>query len=221
MTAVSAAMIAALTGAVPPSFTFGGFAADEADQTTYSGFTGKSIGAANATRRVLVGVGASNAATRSLSSLTVQGISATLLAGTEATIFGTTFQFAIADVPTGTTADIVPTFDGVMQRCNIIWWSLYDLASSTPKQSTASSADPATLSLNLDAGDLFFCAGFNNNNTSASPTGYTEDADSNATARTITGGHFVATAAESPHAASMNWADATGGFMAASSCSFA
>lgn len=100
----------------------------EAGATTYT-FTGKAIGPAAANRYVFVAT-FQHANTRTVSSLTVGGISATLVKSQAGGSLTT--ELWMANVPTGTTATIVVTWSGsVSIACGIGVWSATGLNSTT------------------------------------------------------------------------------------------
>lgn len=125
-----------------------------ADQSSYS-FIGKAIGAAGANRRVVVGITTNS--TRTVSGVTIGGITASL----DATVSFTgvvRFAFFSAVVPTGTTADVVITMDGNALGCDIAVWSLSQGAYQA--DNSAGAADPIALSVATAAGDAVLCIAF-------------------------------------------------------------
>lgn len=99
------------------------------DQTTYT-FTGRAIGAASASRFVVVGVVGAAAASRTISSVTIGGSAATLIVKRDAIAQPTALYGLV--VAAGTTADIVVTFSGTMLRCSVFVYALTALASTVP-----------------------------------------------------------------------------------------
>lgn len=92
-------------------------ASNTTDLTTYT-FSSQSFGAAATDRIVTVTIGARNNVSRTISSVTIGGVSAT--ANVTAINTGSGADVAAiysAAVPTGTTGDVVVTFSGSMQRC--------------------------------------------------------------------------------------------------------
>lgn len=92
--------------------------------------TSQTLGVADATRRIVVAVARYRNDSALTPTVTVAGITATRLVGWAGN-FNTT-NIYIADVPTGTTGNIVATnavdhYGGV----TITWWALYDLGSSS------------------------------------------------------------------------------------------
>lgn len=181
-----------------PSITFTDSDGSASDLTTYT-FTSKSIGTENPTRKVIVSVSsiADALGSTSISSLTVGGISATV-AVSQVSGDGGFCGLAIADVPTGTTASVVVTMANLQSRMGIGVWAAYDLTSSTPTDTATSTADPASLNLDLVAGDIAVAAVFNNTNGTATWTGATERFDAIIDGAQYSGADFSAVSDEAP-----------------------
>lgn len=133
----------------PRTLTFGQSASSTADLTTYT-FSAQAIpDAPSADRRVYVGImGVSTAAARTISSVSIGGVTAdvsTQYSASEA------LCIASAAVPTGTTADVVVTFSGACSRASIGLWSSIGLTTGTPVDSgTSLSANPTTDTLGTE-----------------------------------------------------------------------
>ena len=92
-------------GAAAFGSTFIGSAVDAVQRATYT-FTSQGIGAADATRRVIVGIGVGlNTGGATVNSVTIGGVAATVHAAAGANQHSTAFASLL--VPTGTTATIV------------------------------------------------------------------------------------------------------------------
>jgi hypothetical protein len=92
--------------------------------TTYT-FTGCDFGAADASREVFVVIGWAQGANRTLNSVTIGGVAATLgSAANYSTAAGT--RLAFAAVPTGATGDVVCTFSGGITGCCIAVYRVTD-----------------------------------------------------------------------------------------------
>lgn len=138
------------------------------DATTYT-FTSHDIGAANASRIVVVGVVLSHAGTnRSISSVTIGGSAATM--ATDTSSGGTIGNMRVAAiyyraVAAGTTATTVVTASGACDSCGIAVWALYP-TSSTPvdavSNSNASAASLSASSVAITAGGIV--VGISNHN---------------------------------------------------------
>ncbi len=128
---------------------------DETDRTTYT-FSGLAIGAASANRKVLVSIwtrsGVGTPAT--VSTVTIGGVAATVLKSGPLNTFQN-LAFAIADVPTGTTGDVVVTFGSGVTSCAV---AVYRLIGATGTVSTEYTdiADPFTVSADIPAGGAAF-----------------------------------------------------------------
>ena len=125
------------------SVTFTDNTVDGTNLTTYT-FSSQSLGADAPTRKIIVGVVGVESLTGGVSSLTVAGVSASVvIAGANSDVHA---EIWIADVPTGTTGDIVVTFSTAKDRAGIGVFRAVGLRS--PASATASSvADPMSASL--------------------------------------------------------------------------
>jgi hypothetical protein len=97
------------------------------NSTTYT-FTNCDIGAASQSRVVAVGIVASGNTTNPVSSVTIGGISASNVVNNGTTSTNNKPNCAIysAKVPTGTTANIVVTWGGGKNRCQIVVYRLIE-----------------------------------------------------------------------------------------------
>lgn len=121
-------------------------------------FSTRAIGTAAANRLVVVGVtGFNGVALRSVLSLTVAGVSATIVKATPGT--NGAAEVWIAAVPTGATGDIVVTWSGGVQRTGIGVWAIYG-ASATAYDTGNSTADPLTDTINIDNGGVLIACEF-------------------------------------------------------------
>lgn len=121
-----------------------GFTQDQSDQTNYT-FTGVNIGGPG----LIVVVAHGGGGTRTLSSLTIGGVAANIIAATNGSL-NPCAVIAWLRVASGTTADIVVGWSGGQNRCAIevyrITGNLSDApAAATQQQSSATTA----LSINL------------------------------------------------------------------------
>lgn len=104
-------------------------ASSGANLATYT-FSAQAIGAADATRHIIVAATARKAAPSALlSSMTIGGVSATVATSLEYN--GNTLVIAYAKVPTGTTADVVVEWSDVELRCGIGMWSIVGASAIT------------------------------------------------------------------------------------------
>lgn len=176
-------------------------------------FTGKSFGTAALTRRIAVAIdGMTDSGTGSPSvSCTIGGVTATILK-THAPGNGAIAAIAIADVPTGTTGTIAPTFSVTMSRVGIHWWRLTDLASNTPVATAGATGNPAGLSMNVIANDIVLAAAYNNSTGSAPTfTGLTARGGDPLIETALYGAaDHLATAAESPRTMTVGYSPDAG-----------
>lgn len=147
---------------------------DTTNQTTYT-YSSCSIGTAASDRRVHVGGWSSNN-TRTVSSVTIGGVSATINIQSGGVGNGTSF-IATANVPTGTTADVVVTWSGAQIRSAIGVWSSTGLTSDAAIDTDSSTADPATVTLTTVSGGFVIAVKHNQGDVATftwSGTGVTE-----------------------------------------------
>jgi len=141
--------------------TFRASAVDAADLTTYT-FSSQPIGTASGTRRVVVSIGTNS--TRTISSVTIGGVSATVNATN--TLSGTAHvALASAVVPTGTTADVVVTLDAAGLGMGIGVWTLTSGAATG--QTASGNGDPTNLTVTTTAGDIVIAYAFTSGITTA------------------------------------------------------
>lgn len=154
-------------------------AVSSTDSAEYT-FANQDIGAADAGRYILVGVTTrSSGTTNTINSVTIGGVTATevQLQRTITTVVNMAGLY-IANVPTGTTGDVVVTFAAGTQRCGIGMWRATDLASAVPTDSGKSGADAPTYDIDVDAGGFAVGVAYGADNSGATTwTGITEDYD--------------------------------------------
>ncbi|KKL65245.1 hypothetical protein LCGC14_2156910 [marine sediment metagenome] len=151
----------------------------DANQTVYT-FSNHAIGTASADRYVVVGVGGRGGADKSVSSVTVGGTSLTELVELKA--FVNTSALWWGNITTGTTADIVVTWDSSGRTGTGI--GVYTLTgvdgtvSDTASDSDANGTDAASINLTVPAGGAVIATNKAGGLISASTwtwTGVTED----------------------------------------------
>ncbi len=175
-------------------------------QTTYT-FASQNIGSASANRYVIVAVALYYGPARTISSVTVGGVAATVIPNgvTVSNTFTYRMAFYIAAVPTGTTASVVVTASGACDACAISVWSAYDLNSATAVDSDNDTGGPSPLSapsVNTSADGFLLAAGTYVRNTGTAAFGWT-----NATERSDVSSSFSgATAGNSAADADTNGA---------------
>jgi len=111
-----------------------------------------SFGTASSTRVVAVYIaGIFSTGSISISSCTIGGVSATLAVSAGDTSYPTAIYYA--SVPSGTTGDVVVTFNTTVSDCAIGVWSLYDV-NATPKSSGGKNTSTAFPSISFAANDI-------------------------------------------------------------------
>lgn len=140
-------------GGYPPSLTFLQGSMSNTDATTYT-FSGQNLGAADTNRWIIVCVSGVTNVARSISSVTVGGVSATKLVQSEGSSVYRHNSIWAAHVPTGTTGDIVVTWSSGLLRCGYSAYSLTSVnAATTPfdtqSDNTLSGSD---LSVSISSG---------------------------------------------------------------------
>lgn len=150
-----------------------------ANATTYT-FSGAALGAADAARKIVVGVTADpvSGSDNSISTLTVAGVSATFV---HAVYRDLTYQAALweATVPTGTTGDIVVTFTGTtMAQCGLGVWRVLNAGTFTDTAGVFVTSVQAADTINVPANGAAIGIGQNNNGAATFTWGgLTEDFD--------------------------------------------
>lgn len=133
------------------SFVFLQSNVDTSNATVYT-FSGETLGDAAADRRIIVTASASGDTAGAVSTITVGGQSATIKATVVQTGGGTAaVAIATADVPSGTTGDVVVTWSQPKERCSI---ALYRGVAMNPgardSDTDDGSVDNEDISLSLD-----------------------------------------------------------------------
>ena len=117
--------------------------------TTYT-FSSQSLGTAAASRQIVVGVIASGAGpARTVSSLTIGGVSASLIKAQTGQSEGNTEIWSAA-VPSGTTGDVVVVLSSGWNRCGFGVWRMTG-ASTSASDTGGSVANPLNDSLDIPA----------------------------------------------------------------------
>lgn len=143
-------------GAANPSVTWTAGTTFTTSGSSHSGgnYNGMSIGAADSSRKIIAVVGWGSASDQTISSMTIGGVSATVVVNADTATSSGGLAIAIADVPTGTTADVAITFSGTVARSGVSLYRVINLTSSTIHASTtdtAATSGEVTGSLNVPA----------------------------------------------------------------------
>ena len=170
---------AAAGGAGPPTATFVANYADTTNLTPYT-FTAANIGTASADRYVIVVMAWGASANRTPSSVTLGGNAMTAVAGGATGFYGVGIYISASPVASGTTADVVVTFDNNPQRCGIVVYQVNNLVSTTAVGTATTSSDNTAMNIATTANG-FAIAGATARNGSVNETftfsGVTEDVD--------------------------------------------
>lgn len=140
---------------------------------TYSSF---SLSTADATRKVVVACN-SGFGTRTVSSITVGGVSATYVRRQAGAAYSV--ELWEAAVPTGTTGDIVVVWSGAQNFCSIGVWAVYN-AASTVTATAVSTANPLSASVTVSDGGVSIGAANASDAATATWTELTENYDTRA-----------------------------------------
>jgi hypothetical protein len=149
------------------------------DLTTYT-FSSRAIGDAAGDRKVVVAA-VGQRVSASIASVTVGGISASLVIAQPVNDGSRTVELWQAAVPTGTTADIVVTFNtGASAHCGIGVWAVYG-AGSAAHDTLGSIASPGTGTIDVPGGGVLIGATMDNSvdGSVVWSAGPTEDFDAN------------------------------------------
>lgn len=186
--------------------------------TTYT-FSGVSIGAADPTRLVVVGVAAICGAFASVNSGTIDGSAATVVVAAGATRYSPTAILSRV-VPSGTTCDITVTLSTTGEHCSIHVWSIVNYGSATATDTDAVNTGPATsvtATLDIPANGTAVYAHAHGDTSATSWTSASEVNDATVETRRHASGQKDVTTALSAHAESASWTtNATGGISGAS-----
>jgi hypothetical protein len=152
------------------------------DLTAYT-FAGAALGAASGDRVIIVGVGG-GAQTRTVSTLTVAGVSATFIV--RAAGANETAELWYAAVPTGTTGDVVVTWSGAQDGCGAAVWKMTGATAAPHASGSDNDSDPGSVSINIPASGVAVGYVFQRNNTSTYTwANLTEDVDETVEASTF------------------------------------
>lgn len=152
-----------LVGMIPPLAGFANLPAiltyvgsnTTATNATSHTFTSESIGTAAADRHVIVGIiSENNLGARTISSVTVGGVSATPIVFQEHSTgsFWTQAAIYIVPYPTGTTATIVVNWSASNNMCGIGVWNATQLQSPAAANTNSNTSDPLVATLTIPPG---------------------------------------------------------------------
>jgi len=135
------------------------YATDSVDRTTYT-FSAQAIGAVGDRRGVAVAVHNNNlSGIRTVSSITVDGVSLSLLVADSETAGVDRLEIWAGAVNTAnTTGDIVVTFSGNTLRCIVGVFELHNVASYTPTATDTEETDNTAMTATVSAGGIAIAA---------------------------------------------------------------
>jgi hypothetical protein len=167
-------------GGGPVAMSFTDNAANQSDLSTYT-FSTRSFGTAAADRIIVVGIVARRAAAATLDSVTIGGVTATKTTGVINSGGGaaTIADIWQAPVPTGTTGDVVVTFNTAMARCAVVIYRMVGASSTASNTQTSTATDPS-VSLNVPANGAAMGVAHSVDGSTTTWTGLTEDVDTTA-----------------------------------------
>ena len=159
-------------------FDFIGFNFSSTDATSYT-FSSEAIGSPAENRVIALCIGSRSANSTTVSSITIGGVSATKQVEYRNLSNGTTLaNIWTAEVPTGSTADIVVTFSGPVYRCGVGIYRIVGIQSQVPYSSNGATANNVSIDMNTpdaEAAVIAMCT--TNADGSTTWTGLTEDCD--------------------------------------------
>lgn len=150
------APLASDAAANPVDLSFQGYTLQNSAASSYT-FNSVAVGAADSTRRIVVGVvGRDSGTTADISSVTVNGSAAALVTdGTTSAKLRSTganiniVALYVADVPTGTTATVVVNFNKSIARCGIHIYRLLNTSSQQAANVATTTAYNGTMNLTV------------------------------------------------------------------------
>lgn len=163
-------------------------ATDATNLTTYT-FASQNLSVATATRFIIASITgrSDDGGARTISSVTIGGVTATINAQTGSS--GSCAGIACANVPTGSTGDVVVVWSGGMTDCAVSLHYFLDLDSATALGTGTSTADPGTATVAYQTGGIMVAVSRNDDGSAtATWTNGTEDYDTaDATGNDISG----------------------------------
>lgn len=182
-------------------------AVDASNLTTYT-FSSQAFGTAASNRRIVVGVyGRQGGSTLSISSVTIGGVSASAVATQTSDTSHNLAALYIADVPTGTTGDVVVTWGVAIDRCGIGVWAIYGSGSATASDTDSANGttDPSAVTLTVPAKGVAIAYGGSADGSTATWANITEKFDGSIEATIVHTGASIDSAAGGNLALSCDW----------------
>lgn len=195
-----------------------GSASSDSDETVYT-FAAQGLGAPHFARDIIVALNSRATGARTVSSVTVGGISASIIGDAAINSGGgntSMSAFYWCRIPAGTAADVVVTFSNGMSRASIsiVRSLLYDLAAPTDHE-TSTSAAPA-VNIDVENEGVVLATGLSVNTATATWTNLDELVDSSFSGESA----FSTAMREFPsatpgHAATLTWTSSSSPVMKA------
>jgi hypothetical protein len=160
--------------AKPPELAFLQTIDNTNNQTSYT-FSGANLGAAAADREIIIGVVTrGNTTTRTISSASIGGVTADVRATAgDGGSFDCAFLIS-ANVPTGTTGDVVITFSGGVTKCGLMMYRAIKLKSRTPVDTDTDTDSALQFFSNISKGGFAIAIGLFNSTSSATISGLSD-----------------------------------------------
>lgn len=151
-------------------------------------FSAQNLGAAAADRYIICAVNGSGGATgRTISSVTIGGVNASIIVQKENTTVYNVSGIVIAAVPNGATGDVVVTLSDNWARCHIALWRVTGLSSATAIDNGNSVASDPTYDIDIPAKGIAIGTAMTDASTSCAWTGVTEKYDETVESKSVTG----------------------------------
>lgn len=177
--------------------TYVGNSISATDSNTYT-FSSLSLGNPAPNRSILVGFVSRSASTFTATSMTVDGVTATILYQQQSA--GSVSGFALARVPSNTTGNVVVTFGGTMVTAGVAVWVVGNLQATTPFASTTWTTTK-TGTLNVPARGVAVGICYNSTSALTWSAGLTSDfarTQTDNVVRNFTGGSYTSSSAVNP-----------------------
>jgi hypothetical protein len=163
---------------------------DEVDRATYT-FSAVNLGTTTSGKHVILAI---RTVTRAVSTVTVDGVTATQAATASAS---SGFVYLYIAAVSATSGDIVVTISGgSAARCGVLIYEALNLQSATPVNTASDTTDPLNLDLSIPGASVAVGLGATNGTTTCAWTGLTEDFDANNPTVNMTTASATLTAAE-------------------------
>lgn len=194
-----------LSSSALPTLAYQTAATSGTDTTSYS-FTSTAIGTdTGSSRTIIVGVFGTETTTSTISSITVGGVSGTLIHSNtqSAGAQSSRVAFYAFQGVSGTTATVAVTWSTAQTRSGIIVWAAYNLSSITAVATASSTSMTApALNVNTSADGMVLACGHCNGSSTYAWTGVTERTDTQVETVGWSGGDASSLAAETPRSVS-------------------